>query len=166
MSQPAAGGPGRPPSFFRRNVVDLVLASLVVVVAAATLFFSLVAGRLDDSTTTLTRMDPAAPEGTAVPEPTETAAASGPAVVAELEGEGDDVTDMFEVSDGWELRWETSGGERFQIELFTDEEESLGIVVDQEGDGVGSVQPPSGGHYFVDITADGSWAIVVFDAGR
>jgi hypothetical protein len=145
--------------------VDLVLASLVVIVAAGVLFLGLVAGEFDDSTTTVTREDPAAPEGTASPEPTETAASTGPQVIVELEGEGDDVTDMFEVADGWELRWETSGGQRFQLELFTDEEESLGVVVDQEGDGVGSVQPPAGGHYFVDITADGSWAVVVLDAG-
>lgn len=87
------------------------------------------------------------------------------AVVAEFEGDGDDVTEAFDVEEGWEIRWE-SQAESFTIELYTADDVSQGVVVEHEGEGGGSTFPAAGGRHYLDITAEGSWSIRVIEGAE
>jgi hypothetical protein len=94
----------------------------------------------------------AVPTATAVlePPPLET--------VLELSGTGDQVSDPFDVSPGWQVSWQTAG-ERFALAITGDQD--LGTVVDLPGPASGVTAPVSGGTFRLEVTAEGPWSITV-----
>jgi hypothetical protein len=93
-------------------------------------------------------------------EASEGSAALEPLVVTEFVGEGDETTDTFEVEDGWEMRWETTG-ESFQVELLEVGGDSLGKVIDHKGEGGGSAYPSAEGELELAVSAEGPWSVRV-----
>ncbi len=81
-----------------------------------------------------------------------------PTTVLEIEGTGDQVSEAFEVSDGWQIVWQTDG-ESFEFAVRGDQD--VGTVVDQTGSssGVTSIVPT--GRFYLEINAKGPWSIRV-----
>jgi hypothetical protein len=78
--------------------------------------------------------------------------------VLELSGTGDQVSDPFDVTPGWQVSWQTAG-ERFALAITGDQD--LGTVVDLPGPASGVTAPVSGGRFRLEITAEGPWSITV-----
>jgi len=133
-----------------RRWIGVALLALLVVGAAAVLWAFL------NQDTTAPVATPATPSPTTAdaPDPQSTS----PAVILELEGEGDTATDEFGVAPGWEIHWETSG-ERFRID--GEGEEDLGTLVEHTGGGGGSTYPDGAGRIRLQILSDGPWSIEV-----
>jgi hypothetical protein len=84
--------------------------------------------------------------------------------VAQFSGNGDDTTDSFEVAGNWQIEWETSG-ESFQVELFTEDGSSRGVIVDSAGEAEGGTFVTEGGKFYLEVTADDDWTILILDGG-
>jgi hypothetical protein len=131
----------------RRQRSLLLTAALSVLVLAA--IAALVVSRRDDD-----------PSDAAVATTTSSTFAPLPDQVAEFSGTGDHETDSFEVEEGWEILWETSGT-TFKFAITGDQD--FGTVVDHEGEGGGSTSPVGSGTFRVLVTADGPWSIRIIN---
>ena len=78
--------------------------------------------------------------------------------VTEFSGTGDEVTDTFQVREGWEIHWQNSG-DRFAFAITGDRD--FGTVIDQQEPGSGITSPVGGGTYRLEITAEGEWTVEV-----
>jgi len=125
-----------------RWLVPVMLGVVVIVVAIAA--FALLVE--DDDTS-----DPApAPQ-----------APTGADVVTEFEGDGDGETDVFDVDEGWEIRWETTG-EHLEIAVTGDED--IGTVLRfEDGPGGGTTRPIGSGSLSLEVTADGPWNVLIIN---
>lgn len=83
---------------------------------------------------------------------------TGGGVVAEFAGEGDQTTNRFQVDQGWQIHWETTG-ERFAFAITGDTD--YGTVIEQEGPGSGITSPVGSGSFRLEVTAEGSWDVTV-----
>lgn len=86
---------------------------------------------------------------------------SAPAVspirsVTEFNGTADETTDAFQVHEGWQLHWETTG-EAFAFAITGDR--NFGTVVRQEGPGSGITSPIGAGIFRLEIKAKGPWSV-------
>lgn len=82
-------------------------------------------------------------------------------VILALDGEGEAISDHFEVEGNWELRWESRGSGAFSVELFSDDGASRGIIAQGEGGEDGSAFASEEGRFSLLITAEGPWSIRV-----
>jgi hypothetical protein len=80
-------------------------------------------------------------------------------LVAEFEGTGNTTTDPFTVRSGWRIDWENSG-DLFSFAITGDRD--FGTVVEQTEPGSGSTSPTGAGTFQLNVTAQGSWRIQVF----
>jgi hypothetical protein len=78
--------------------------------------------------------------------------------VAEFSGTGDEVTDTFQVREGWDIHWQ-NGGDRFAFAISGDRD--FGTVIDQREPGSGITSPVGGGTFRLEITADGDWSVEI-----
>jgi hypothetical protein len=74
-------------------------------------------------------------------------------------GEGNAVTDTFEVRPGWHIDW-SSEGPRFSFAITGDRD--FGTIIDEEGEIAGITNPVGSGRYALEITAEGPWEITIF----
>lgn len=81
-----------------------------------------------------------------------------PTTILEIEGTGDEVSEPFEVVEGWQIVWQTDGT-AFAFAIRGDQD--VGQVVRQSGpsSGVTSIVPV--GSFYLEITATGPWSIKV-----
>ncbi len=81
-----------------------------------------------------------------------------PTTVLEIEGTGDQVSEPFDVKEGWQILWQTDGT-AFAFAIRGDQ--NVGQVVRQTGpsSGVTSIVPV--GSFFLEVTATGPWSIKV-----
>lgn len=81
-----------------------------------------------------------------------------PTTILAIEGTGDEVSERFEVQEGWQIVWQTEG-DAFAFAIRGDPD--VGTVVDQTGpsSGVTSIAPT--GRFHLEITATGPWSIEV-----
>jgi hypothetical protein len=101
-----------------------------------------------------------ADDETSAPAPAPQAPA-GSDVVTEFDGDGDGETGMFEVEEGWEIRWETTG-ERLEIAVTGDED--IGTVLRfDDGPGGGTTRPIGSGSLRLEMTADGPWSVLIIN---
>lgn len=111
------------------------------------------------STPTPSVNEPSAPS--ALPTATSSTSAgpdpSAPPVL-ELNGDGDQRTEPFDVLVGWQIQWQTQG-DRLAIAVRGDRD--VGTVLEIDGPASGVTSPPVGGNYRLEITADGPWSITV-----
>lgn len=78
--------------------------------------------------------------------------------VADFGGEGSQSTPTFEVREGWAIEWESTG-DRFAFAIRGDRDFGTVIDIDEPGNGVTS--PTSGGSFYLEVTAQGAWSIVI-----
>lgn len=81
-----------------------------------------------------------------------------PTTVLEIEGTGDLISEAFEVSEGWQIVWQTDG-ESFEFALRGDQD--VGTVVDQTGSSSGVTSIVPSGRFYLEINAKGPWSIKV-----
>lgn len=84
--------------------------------------------------------------------------------LAQFAGSGDDTTDTFAVVGNWEIRWEATGGESFEVELFREDGQSRGVVITDEGEGDGSTFVSEEGTFYLEVTTDSDWTIDIVGA--
>ena len=110
------------------------------------------------STTTTT-----VPTTTTAPTTTTMAPPPPPAEVeiTRFEGSGQSTTRPFTVPDGWEIQWDAS--DFIQIYVYEASGELSGIAANQQGSGSGSAFQPSGGSFYLQMNAMGSWTVRVVD---
>ena len=80
---------------------------------------------------------------------------SGPEPI-EFEGEGDETTETFRVSSGWQINWE-SFGDHFEMTILGDR--NLGTVVSVDEPTSGLTTPPAAGEFRIEVKAEGRWTI-------
>ena len=97
---------------------------------------------------------------TATPAPTEAAPPEPQEVILTMQGDSHDVSDSFEVKPGWQIQWQIDGS---SIAIAVTGEESLGVVLNQEGPASGVTGIPEGGVFRLEIAANGPWTITVID---
>ncbi len=78
--------------------------------------------------------------------------------LAEFAAEGDLTTEPFQVREGWQIRWETTG-ERFAMAITGDRD--FGIVIDRDEPGRGVTSPVGSGTFRLEITAEGPWSVSI-----
>jgi len=78
--------------------------------------------------------------------------------ILELSGTGDNQSESFVVSPGWQIVWQTEGG-GFAIAVRGDRD--LGNVVDQAGPASGATSLPTAGTFHLEVTAKGPWSLKV-----
>lgn len=83
---------------------------------------------------------------------------TAPGVIAQFDGDGDKTTDTFQVDEGWQIQWETTG-KAFSFAITGDKD--FGTVIQQEGPGSGITSPVGSGTYRLEIIADGPWSVQV-----
>lgn len=79
-------------------------------------------------------------------------------VVASFKGSGIVNTKPFKVNDSWNIEWD-SKGYIFQVYVFTESGELVGVAANQMGPGQGSSFQPRGGSYYLEVNAMGDWKI-------
>jgi hypothetical protein len=108
------------------------------------------------------------PSATAAPTatPTETPAATQAPpprpqqVILTLQGDSHDVTDSFEVRPGWQIQWQIDGS---SIAIAVTGEQTLGVLIDEEGPASGVTGIAQGGVFRLEIAANGPWSVTVID---
>lgn len=112
------------------------------------------------ATATQTAAPTASPLASSAPVPSRATATDPPppTTVLEIEGTGDEISDAFEVAEGWQIVWQTDGT-AFAFAIRGDQD--VGQVVKQTGpsSGVTSIVPV--GSFYLEITATGPWSIKV-----
>lgn len=78
--------------------------------------------------------------------------------VAEFTGTGDDVTATFDVRRGWKMQWATTG-DAATIAIRGDQ--NMGDVVTTDEPASGTTDPPAGGVFHLEVTAEGEWTITI-----
>lgn len=73
-------------------------------------------------------------------------------------GSGGKNTRPFTVKNGWEIQWDAKG-DIFQLYLFTEDGELIGVPANQSGSGKGSSYQSTGGRFYLQVNALGSWSI-------
>jgi hypothetical protein len=81
--------------------------------------------------------------------------------ITRFEGSGQSTTRPFTVPDGWEIQWDA--GDFIQIYVYEAGGELNGIAANQQGSGSGSAFQASGGSYYLQMNAMGSWTVRVVD---
>jgi hypothetical protein len=76
--------------------------------------------------------------------------------VAEFSGDGDEITDEFQVREGWTIHWENSGV-RFAFAITGDRD--FGTVIEQDEPASGVTSPVGEGTFRLEIEAEGPWEI-------
>jgi hypothetical protein len=79
-------------------------------------------------------------------------------VVIELHGDGNAVSERFPARKGWSIEWENTGS-YFSYTIHGDVE--FGQVITQNGPGNGITSPVPTGSFFIEVAAQGPWAIKV-----
>lgn len=119
-------------------------------------------------TATLEPTQDPTPRATAEPtpqptaEPTPEPAPAQDVVVEEWSGSGAMTTRPFTVGDGWEIQW-TFSGDIFQIYLYDEQGNLEGVPANGQDGGEGSAYRPTGGTYYMEMNAIGSWTTRVVD---
>jgi hypothetical protein len=134
----------------RRSILVAVLVLAAVVVWGIGSWFA-----------TLTRNT--APRPLASPSPTASPSSSASlapplSTVLDLSGTGDEESESFTVSRGWQITWQTDGP-RFAFAVRGDED--LGTIVDQTGTSSGANSLPTAGTFYIEVTAKGPWSLKV-----
>lgn len=80
-------------------------------------------------------------------------------VVAEFSGTGDEVTESFDVRRGWRMDWSTTGD---SLAIAIRGDQNMGTVVETDEPSSGTTDPPAGGVFHLEVTAEGDWTITVF----
>lgn len=65
----------------------------------------------------------------------------------------------FAAKDRWELQWQSTEG--LTVTLYTDKGEAVDVLATQNKGGAGTTFYPTGGAYFIKITARGDWTISI-----
>ncbi len=93
-----------------------------------------------------------------------TAGAVADTVIKEFSGSGPLTTRPFDVSDKWEIQW-NSVGERdmFAIKLRTADGEYKGLLVNNMNPVNGSSYQPKGGSYYLEIEGGGNWEVKIVE---
>lgn len=94
------------------------------------------------------------PSADATPQPQE-------GVLLDIEGEGDAVTDRFAARENWEIRWQAAGNAPFTVELFADDGQARGAIVEAEVAGDGSTFVSEAGTFYFLVSTDGPWKVQV-----
>lgn len=81
--------------------------------------------------------------------------------VAEFSGEGNETTESFDVEVNWELRWRVSEGERFAVELLTNDDVSRGHVVDATDKSEGTTFVSEAGEFKLRVSSDAPWSVQI-----
>ena len=77
--------------------------------------------------------------------------------IARFSGDGNQVTERFEVTEGWQVHWETRGrGFRFSID---GDEFDYGTVIKEKRPGSGVTSPVGEGTFRIEVKAKGPWSI-------
>ncbi len=79
-------------------------------------------------------------------------------VVAEFKGAADQRTGDYKVREGWQIEWSTEG-RSFAFTINGDRD--FGKVIDQHEPGSGVTSPVGSGQFYLEVTADGPWAITI-----
>ena len=80
-------------------------------------------------------------------------------VVAKFAGDGNEVTDRFDVDEGWQIHWETEGkGFRFSID---GEKFDYGTVIKEKRAGSGVTSPVGAGTFRLNVKAKGPWSVQI-----
>lgn len=164
MSTPERDGAveDRAPRAPGRRRTALLVVLVVALVAAAALVFSIT--RDDDhQTAEPQRSEEESTESTETTESTESASETTPAALTllELDGSGDETSEVFEAALNWELRWKAPDAESFSVELFNEEGESRGVLIEDSEDPDGSTFVSEAGSFYLEVTSDGDWSISV-----
>jgi hypothetical protein len=85
----------------------------------------------------------------------------GADVVSEFDGDGDGETGQFEVSEGWQIRWETEG-ERLELALVHAGGTDTVLRLD-DGPTQGVTNPDATGSVSIEVTSDGAWRLIIVD---
>jgi hypothetical protein len=85
-----------------------------------------------------------------------------PIPILEMSGTGNALSDSFFASTGWQIQWQTEGG---QFILAVTGDPLVGVLVDQPGPASGVRSVPSQGRFNVEVTAKGPWRITVLQPG-
>ncbi|MEX2530048.1 MAG: hypothetical protein WD960_04680 [Gemmatimonadota bacterium] len=88
---------------------------------------------------------------------TGTAAQDG-RVIQSFSGSGGTNTRPFSVGPGWEIQWDAQGS-IFQLYLYSGDGEMLGVPANQQAAGEGTSYQPTGGEYYLQVNAIGTWKI-------
>ena len=83
-------------------------------------------------------------------------------VVATFTGNGAKNTRPFQVSSGWDIRWNAQG-DIFQLYLYSASGNLIGVSANQSGPGTGSSYQAKGGKYYLQVNALGDWTIEIVD---
>ena len=132
-----------------RRAILFVVNAVIVVVAVVAFLLTRDADETSDSVVPVERS-------------TSTSEDSPPAVdsLVELEGAGDDTTDVFAADLNWELRWSVGGEDaHFEVELFSEDGESRGVVIQDREESEGSTFVSEAGSFYLEVRSDGDWTI-------
>jgi hypothetical protein len=83
-------------------------------------------------------------------------------ILAELSGSGGRNTRPFTAPAAWEIQWNAQG-QVFQIYVYSEVGELVGVAANQLGAGKGTSYQPRGGRYYLQVNATGSWTIRVVE---
>jgi hypothetical protein len=87
-----------------------------------------------------------------------------PAVISllSLEGDKDQISELFDARSGWQIQWQTDGT-AFAFSVTGDA--NIRNVVDQPGPASGVTSLPVGGSFRIEVKATGPWKITVRQPG-
>jgi hypothetical protein len=81
----------------------------------------------------------------------------GDQILRTFEGSDAHTTRPFEVTGPWEIQWDAHGS-LFQIFLFGEDGNFIGVPANGSG-GTGSAYQPRGGRFYLQMNATGAWEV-------
>lgn len=81
-------------------------------------------------------------------------------VVKTYSGSGGKTTRPFTVNDEWEIQWDAEGA-FFQLYLYDENGNMIGVPANQQGGGTGSSYKAEGGEFYLKVNATKDWKIKI-----
>ncbi|MDR9367238.1 MAG: hypothetical protein RI575_18025 [Balneolaceae bacterium] len=80
--------------------------------------------------------------------------------IAKFSGNGGKNTRPFSPNGAWEIKWDAKG-DLFQLYLYSEDGDLIGVPANQQGAGTGTSYQPKSGSYYLQVNALGEWEIEI-----